>query len=106
MDLEKHISLLYVSFLSESCNNFLPLFSLLVLNYIFNQHFLLHFQCSVTCGKGTRFRTSECRNSKNVKQPDSHCDSSSLIVSQVCEERPCPEWGVGEWTEVKFLVIL
>ncbi|CAL1271033.1 unnamed protein product [Larinioides sclopetarius] len=56
-------------------------------------------ECSVSCGIGTQHRTSECRNAENIKQPEDHCDSSTKIVSKVCDQGPCPHWMVGNWTE-------
>uniref|UniRef100_T1DG09 Putative disintegrin and metalloproteinase with thrombospondin motifs n=1 Tax=Cupiennius salei TaxID=6928 RepID=T1DG09_CUPSA len=56
-------------------------------------------ECSVTCGNGVQHRSAECRNNKNRKEPDSHCNPSTKKLSQACEKRACPNWGVDEWTE-------
>ncbi|KFM70756.1 A disintegrin and metalloproteinase with thrombospondin motifs 20, partial [Stegodyphus mimosarum] len=55
-------------------------------------------ECSVTCGKGVQHRSSECQNSENIKQPDSHCDPSTKVTSRECDQGQCPYWSVGNWT--------
>lgn len=54
----------------------------------------------MSCGKGVQRRSAECKNNKRQKEPDAHCNSSAKVLVRPCEERPCPNWGVGEWTEV------
>ena len=55
-------------------------------------------QCSVSCGSGKKERTVECSggrgkcDSRNKPQPTTSCNAGR-----------CPEWKVGDWSQVKFI---
>lgn len=55
-------------------------------------------QCSVSCGNGKKERTVECSggrgkcDSRNKPQPTTSCNAGR-----------CPEWKVGDWSQVKFI---
>ena len=54
-------------------------------------------QCSVSCGNGKRERTVECNGGRGK------CDSDTKPQATTsCNLDPCPEWKVGNWSQVKF----
>ena len=56
-------------------------------------------QCSVSCGNGKRERTVKCSGGRG------RCDSrSEPPVTTSCNLGSCPEWKVGDWSQVKAKV--
>jgi len=53
----------------------------------------------VSCGNGRRERTVECSGGQG------RCDSrSEPEASTSCNLDTCPDWKVGEWSQVKFFL--
>lgn len=62
-------------------------------------YFVYYFQCSVTCGDGTRRRPVVCFDEVSHKTTDSQSCSHLLKppMLNICYERPCARWRAGEW---------
>ncbi|KAF7660784.1 hypothetical protein LDENG_00275340 [Lucifuga dentata] len=56
-------------------------------------------QCSKTCGRGSRSRESFCMNNLGRRLVDRECNEYQRVVSETCNEQPCPKWSVSEWSE-------
>lgn len=57
-------------------------------------------QCSKTCGRGSRGREPFCMNNLGRRLADRECSEHPRVVSQSCNDQPCPKWSLGEWSEV------
>jgi len=56
--------------------------------------------CSVTCGHGMKRRYVSCRYRGGAVAPVNECDAGKQPKSSTgCNDRPCPEWFVGEWSK-------
>ena len=54
----------------------------------------------MSCGNGKRERTVKCSGGRG------RCDSRSEPQGTTsCNLGPCPEWKVGEWSQVKIVSI-
>ena len=58
--------------------------------------------CSQTCGGGMRYRTAVCVDSESNTLEDSKCLSIVPEKAQECKIESCPNWKVGDWTEVNM----
>uniref|UniRef100_A0A4W4GZL7 ADAM metallopeptidase with thrombospondin type 1 motif 20 n=1 Tax=Electrophorus electricus TaxID=8005 RepID=A0A4W4GZL7_ELEEL len=56
-------------------------------------------QCSKSCGRGTRTRDSYCMNNLGRRLVERECSEFQRVVTESCNDMPCPEWSVSEWTE-------
>ncbi|XP_056137689.1 LOW QUALITY PROTEIN: A disintegrin and metalloproteinase with thrombospondin motifs 20-like [Lampris incognitus] len=56
-------------------------------------------QCSKTCGRGTRTRDSYCMNNLGRRLVDRECSEYQRLVTESCNEQPCPKWFASEWSE-------
>ncbi|XP_034031983.1 A disintegrin and metalloproteinase with thrombospondin motifs 20 [Thalassophryne amazonica] len=56
-------------------------------------------QCSKTCGRGSRTRESYCMNNLGRRLVDRECSEYQRVVTETCNNQPCPKWTVSEWTE-------
>ncbi|XP_077425592.1 A disintegrin and metalloproteinase with thrombospondin motifs 20 [Vanacampus margaritifer] len=56
-------------------------------------------QCSTTCGRGSRSRESYCMNNLGRRLVDGECGKYQKVVTEACNEQPCPKWTISEWTE-------
>uniref|UniRef100_A0A3P8V9E5 ADAM metallopeptidase with thrombospondin type 1 motif 20 n=1 Tax=Cynoglossus semilaevis TaxID=244447 RepID=A0A3P8V9E5_CYNSE len=56
-------------------------------------------QCSKTCGRGSRSRESYCLNNLGRRLMDRECNEYRRVVTETCNEQPCPKWSVSEWSE-------
>ncbi|XP_072291726.1 A disintegrin and metalloproteinase with thrombospondin motifs 20 isoform X1 [Eucyclogobius newberryi] len=56
-------------------------------------------QCSKTCGRGTRSRESYCMNNLGRRLVDRDCNEYQRVVTEICNDQPCPKWSVSEWSE-------
>uniref|UniRef100_A0A672ZRF1 ADAM metallopeptidase with thrombospondin type 1 motif 20 n=1 Tax=Sphaeramia orbicularis TaxID=375764 RepID=A0A672ZRF1_9TELE len=56
-------------------------------------------QCSKTCGRGSRSRESYCMNNLGRRLVDRECNDYQRVVTEACNEQPCPKWTVSEWSE-------
>ncbi|TSK13404.1 A disintegrin and metalloproteinase with thrombospondin motifs 20 [Bagarius yarrelli] len=56
-------------------------------------------QCSKSCGRGTRTRDSYCMNNLGRRLTDRECREDKRVVSEPCNDTPCPDWSISEWTE-------
>ncbi|XP_063782276.1 thrombospondin type-1 domain-containing protein 4 isoform X3 [Pseudophryne corroboree] len=60
-------------------------------------------ECSVTCGKGSRYPIFRCVNRNTHEEvSDAFCDLSTKPSSEEepCNHFPCPAfWDIGEWSE-------
>ncbi|KAJ7351111.1 A disintegrin and metalloproteinase with thrombospondin motif 9 [Desmophyllum pertusum] len=53
-------------------------------------------ECSVSCGKGTRQRSVDCRFANGQSSPG--CDEKNKpVTKQACDIRACPSWMAGDW---------
>lgn len=73
---------------------------------MFNSSFwgLMHYQCSHTCGLGTRKRSVFCvhATSNDVVSPVYCKDKRKPRDSRECRRAPCPhEWVGEEWSQVR-----
>lgn len=63
--------------------------------------FWLFFQCSVTCGRGTKQRDIVCVYQNLTQIEDEHCSHLSRPRSQkACRAGACPSWKANRWREV------
>ncbi|XP_066590076.1 A disintegrin and metalloproteinase with thrombospondin motifs 9-like isoform X2 [Prorops nasuta] len=53
--------------------------------------------CSVTCGKGKRYRLHWCHVENRVV-PESFCSIFPINVMEVCDAGPCHRWQEGDWS--------
>ena len=68
-----------------------------IIYFVFN----FFWQCSVTCGHGMKRRYVSCRYRGGAVAPVNECDAGKQPKSSTgCNDRPCPEWFVGEWSKV------
>ena len=59
---------------------------------------MCYIKCSVTCGKGWRFRYIECRNSEG--KPSNVCPNElKPDYYEQCEGVECYSWEVGSWSK-------
>uniref|UniRef100_A0A4W6FLL5 ADAM metallopeptidase with thrombospondin type 1 motif 20 n=1 Tax=Lates calcarifer TaxID=8187 RepID=A0A4W6FLL5_LATCA len=56
-------------------------------------------QCSKTCGRGSRSRESYCMNNLGRRLVDRECNEYQRVVTETCNDQPCPKWTVSEWSE-------
>uniref|UniRef100_A0A3B3BUW3 ADAM metallopeptidase with thrombospondin type 1 motif 20 n=1 Tax=Oryzias melastigma TaxID=30732 RepID=A0A3B3BUW3_ORYME len=56
-------------------------------------------QCSKTCGHGSRSRESYCMNNLGRRLADRECGEFQRVVTETCNDLPCPQWTVNEWSE-------
>ncbi|KAF3688604.1 A disintegrin and metalloproteinase with thrombospondin motifs 20 [Channa argus] len=56
-------------------------------------------QCSKTCGRGSRTRESYCMNNLGRRLVDRECNEYQRVVTETCNEQPCPQWTLSEWSE-------
>ncbi|XP_053497011.1 A disintegrin and metalloproteinase with thrombospondin motifs 20 [Ictalurus furcatus] len=56
-------------------------------------------QCSKSCGQGTRTRDSYCMNNLGRRLAERECSEYQRAVSEPCNDTPCPDWSISEWTE-------
>ncbi|KAI4905651.1 hypothetical protein NFI96_011351 [Prochilodus magdalenae] len=56
-------------------------------------------ECSTSCGGGTRTRDSYCMNNLGRRLVERECSEFQRVVTEPCNDIPCPEWSVSEWTE-------
>uniref|UniRef100_H2LDH7 ADAM metallopeptidase with thrombospondin type 1 motif 20 n=3 Tax=Oryzias latipes TaxID=8090 RepID=H2LDH7_ORYLA len=56
-------------------------------------------QCSKTCGRGSRSRESYCMNNLGRRLVDRECSEFQRVVIETCNDLPCPQWTVNEWSE-------
>ncbi|KAK3558847.1 hypothetical protein QTP86_028719, partial [Hemibagrus guttatus] len=56
-------------------------------------------QCSKSCGRGTRTRDSYCMNNLGHRLAERECSEYQRAVSEPCNDTPCPDWSISEWTE-------
>uniref|UniRef100_A0A8B9KFK5 ADAM metallopeptidase with thrombospondin type 1 motif 20 n=1 Tax=Astyanax mexicanus TaxID=7994 RepID=A0A8B9KFK5_ASTMX len=56
-------------------------------------------QCSKTCGRGTRTRDSYCMNNLGRRLVERECSEYQRVVTETCNDVPCPDWSVSQWTE-------
>ncbi|XP_072528272.1 A disintegrin and metalloproteinase with thrombospondin motifs 20 isoform X2 [Salminus brasiliensis] len=56
-------------------------------------------QCSKTCGRGTRTRDSYCMNNLGRRLVERECSEYQRVVTEPCNDVPCPDWSVSQWTE-------
>ncbi|KAG8012798.1 A disintegrin and metalloproteinase with thrombospondin motifs 20 [Nibea albiflora] len=56
-------------------------------------------QCSKTCGRGSRGRESFCMNNLGRRLVDRECNEYQRVVTETCNDQPCPKWTVSEWSE-------
>uniref|UniRef100_A0A667WKB6 ADAM metallopeptidase with thrombospondin type 1 motif 20 n=1 Tax=Myripristis murdjan TaxID=586833 RepID=A0A667WKB6_9TELE len=56
-------------------------------------------QCSKTCGRGSRSRESYCMNNLGRRLVDRECSDYQRVVTESCNEQPCPKWSASEWSE-------
>uniref|UniRef100_A0A3Q2ZW55 ADAM metallopeptidase with thrombospondin type 1 motif 20 n=1 Tax=Kryptolebias marmoratus TaxID=37003 RepID=A0A3Q2ZW55_KRYMA len=56
-------------------------------------------QCSKTCGRGSRSRESYCMNNLGRRLVDRDCSEYQRVVTETCNEQPCPKWTVSDWSE-------
>lgn len=80
---------------------------------LFTLNYKLFFQCSVTCGKGMRYRTVHCAYSDQQMQTEDSCNlEQKPEVEEVCVNDDCLQekqytWLTGPWSEVlTFLKLL
>lgn len=59
-------------------------------------------QCSKSCGRGTRTRESYCMNNLGRRLAERECSEYQRAVAEPCNDTPCPDWSISEWTEVGF----
>ncbi|XP_060742765.1 A disintegrin and metalloproteinase with thrombospondin motifs 20-like [Tachysurus vachellii] len=56
-------------------------------------------QCSKSCGRGTRTRESYCMNNLGRRLAERECSEYQRAVAEPCNDTPCPDWSISEWTE-------
>uniref|UniRef100_A0A3Q3N3D4 ADAM metallopeptidase with thrombospondin type 1 motif 20 n=1 Tax=Mastacembelus armatus TaxID=205130 RepID=A0A3Q3N3D4_9TELE len=56
-------------------------------------------QCSKTCGHGSRSRESYCMNNLGRRLADRECNEYQRVVTETCNDHPCPTWTISEWSE-------
>ncbi|KAG7523510.1 hypothetical protein JOB18_048859 [Solea senegalensis] len=56
-------------------------------------------QCSKTCGRGSRSRESYCMNNLGRRLVDRECNEYRRVVTEACNDQPCPKWTASEWSE-------
>uniref|UniRef100_A0A3Q2FEI2 ADAM metallopeptidase with thrombospondin type 1 motif 20 n=1 Tax=Cyprinodon variegatus TaxID=28743 RepID=A0A3Q2FEI2_CYPVA len=56
-------------------------------------------QCSKTCGRGIRHRESYCMNNLGRRLVERECSEYERVVTEPCNDQPCPKWTVSEWSE-------
>ena len=60
--------------------------------------------CSKTCGTGLQTRTVQCKqrisSDLTVVVNERSCDTDQPTKSQRCQDQPCTDWLLGNWTEV------
>ncbi|CAL8261026.1 unnamed protein product [Merluccius merluccius] len=56
-------------------------------------------QCSKTCGRGSRSRESYCMNNLGRRLVDRDCSEHQRVVTETCNDQPCPKWSASEWSE-------
>uniref|UniRef100_A0A8D3DJA4 ADAM metallopeptidase with thrombospondin type 1 motif 20 n=1 Tax=Scophthalmus maximus TaxID=52904 RepID=A0A8D3DJA4_SCOMX len=56
-------------------------------------------QCSKTCGRGSRSRESYCMNNLGRRLIDRECNEHQRVVTETCNDQPCPKWTFSEWSE-------
>uniref|UniRef100_A0A3B5QY86 ADAM metallopeptidase with thrombospondin type 1 motif 20 n=1 Tax=Xiphophorus maculatus TaxID=8083 RepID=A0A3B5QY86_XIPMA len=56
-------------------------------------------QCSKMCGRGIRSRESYCMNNLGRRLVDRECSDYERVVTESCNDQPCPKWTVSEWSE-------
>lgn len=78
-----------------------------------NQHvvkmlkiYFLSFQCSVSCGVGTRKRMVKCLDDKGNERPDEECPGEKPKTTKRCKRKRCPKWFAGPWSRVRTLHLL
>lgn len=62
-------------------------------------------QCSKSCGRGTRSRESYCMNNLGRRLVDRECNEYQRVLTDTCNEQPCPKWTVSEWSEVGLILL-
>ncbi|XP_058144334.1 A disintegrin and metalloproteinase with thrombospondin motifs 9 isoform X15 [Dasypus novemcinctus] len=56
-------------------------------------------ECSKSCDGGTQRRRAICVNTQNDVLDDSKCTHQEKVTMQRCNEFPCPQWKLGDWSE-------
>lgn len=62
-------------------------------------------QCSVSCGGGRQRREPRCVDHNSKQHDRQHCDQKALVLSKSCNEDPCPDWVIENWTGVRDVFI-
>uniref|UniRef100_A0A8C4W7C2 ADAM metallopeptidase with thrombospondin type 1 motif 9 n=1 Tax=Gopherus evgoodei TaxID=1825980 RepID=A0A8C4W7C2_9SAUR len=57
------------------------------------------FQCSKSCGGGTRRRRAICVNTLSDVLDDSKCSQQEKLIVEHCSDYLCPQWKTGDWSE-------
>ena len=60
-----------------------------------------YFQCSVTCGMGSRYRKVACMEGDSVVK-ENHCISEKPTSKVECFMGNCPKWVEGPWGPVSL----
>ncbi|XP_041966432.1 A disintegrin and metalloproteinase with thrombospondin motifs 20-like [Alosa sapidissima] len=55
--------------------------------------------CSKSCGRGARSRESYCMNNLGRRLVDRECSEHQRLVTESCNDMPCPGWSASEWSE-------
>lgn len=65
------------------------------------------FQCTVSCGGGTKMRNVVCLDNKN--KISTRCEGRDRpAFSSPCNTNPCPDqikWKYGDWSAVRIIVL-
>ncbi|XP_058622757.1 A disintegrin and metalloproteinase with thrombospondin motifs 20 isoform X2 [Onychostoma macrolepis] len=56
-------------------------------------------QCSKSCGHGVRTRQAYCMNNLGRRLVERECSEQQRVLSESCNDVPCPDWSGGEWSE-------
>ena len=64
------------------------------------QFFLL--QCTASCGGGAQKRSAKCMDVRGNSVSDSYCDIKELVIERTCNNQPCADWEVEDWSGVRI----
>ena len=63
-------------------------------------HIFVYFQCTASCGGGAQKRSAKCMDNRGNSVADSYCDIKELALERSCNNQPCANWKIEDWSGV------
>ena len=62
--------------------------------------FYIFKQCTSSCGGGAQKRSAKCMDARGNSVSDSYCDIKELVTERTCNNQPCADWEMEDWSGV------